>query len=457
MINYNDLKTNLIINNVPSDELLMKMAEENKLEPNQIYQTPDNSSEVNFIGEGGSSVEINSTDTPVGIANFIKVDGLNYKIGGVGGSSLELLWTNPNPTSEFVPQTLSLNLSNYDYFIIKTRHFEDYGIGQPAQGQINNDIVFKNDELGMIKSFYITDILVEQSVSWAGRSCIISDTEIVFGDSYYKYTNTVAFTTKNNNTAVPIQIYGVKSGSSVVSSNGITQEVLWENQNTSVEFSAQNITLNDSVYNYDYILIDYLVLQNSYGSNGIFNTFIKVKEEQINYMGAELLYVDDTKNAYVRKLSVIDANIIQVGNCTNNNNWSIPYKIYGIKVGSGGGSVESIYPVGSLYMSINETSPAELFGGTWEQISSNATILTSSSAPVGITDVGIPSGYHLPNGRSIGDGFVVYYGNYMATGFYDKNTKQYTGTYSGADTSFSLFTDLSENSLSGIYIWKRIA
>ena len=30
-------------------------------------------------------------------------------------------------------------------------------------------------------------------------------------------------------------------------------------------------------------------------------------------------------------------------------------------------------------------------------------------------------------------------------------------TISGADTSFSLFTDLSENSLFGIYVWKRIA
>ena len=27
-----------------------------------------------------------------------------------------------------------------------------------------------------------------------------------------------------------------------------------------------------------------------------------------------------------------------------------------------------VYPIGSIYMSINATSPAELFGGTWEQI-----------------------------------------------------------------------------------------
>lgn len=39
-------------------------------------------------GEGsGSSVEINSTDTPVGVANFIKVNGLNYSVGSNNGSS----------------------------------------------------------------------------------------------------------------------------------------------------------------------------------------------------------------------------------------------------------------------------------------------------------------------------------------------------------------------------------
>ena len=27
-----------------------------------------------------------------------------------------------------------------------------------------------------------------------------------------------------------------------------------------------------------------------------------------------------------------------------------------------------IYPIGSIYMSTNSTSPATLFGGTWEQI-----------------------------------------------------------------------------------------
>ena len=35
----------------------------------------------------------------------------------------------------------------------------------------------------------------------------------------------------------------------------------------------------------------------------------------------------------------------------------------------GGGAVlDLVYPVGSIYLSVNSTSPATLFGGTWEQI-----------------------------------------------------------------------------------------
>lgn len=44
-----------------------------------------------------------------------------------------------------------------------------------------------------------------------------------------------------------------------------------------------------------------------------------------------------------------------------------------------------IYPVGSIYLSVNDTSPADLFGGTWEKIENRFLIGASSSKPVNST------------------------------------------------------------------------
>lgn len=47
--------------------------------------------------------------------------------------------------------------------------------------------------------------------------------------------------------------------------------------------------------------------------------------------------------------------------------------------------IDQIYPVGSIYMSANSTSPATLFGGTWEQIQGRFLLGQSSSYAAGST------------------------------------------------------------------------
>lgn len=45
----------------------------------------------------------------------------------------------------------------------------------------------------------------------------------------------------------------------------------------------------------------------------------------------------------------------------------------------------SIYPVGAIYMSTSSTSPASLFGGTWEQIQNRFLLAAGSSYTAGDT------------------------------------------------------------------------
>ena len=45
----------------------------------------------------------------------------------------------------------------------------------------------------------------------------------------------------------------------------------------------------------------------------------------------------------------------------------------------------SIYPVGAIYMSVSSTSPASLFGGTWEQIQNRFLLAAGDTYAAGKT------------------------------------------------------------------------
>lgn len=45
--------------------------------------------------------------------------------------------------------------------------------------------------------------------------------------------------------------------------------------------------------------------------------------------------------------------------------------------------LDNVYPVGSIYMNVNNTNPGTLFGGTWEQIQGRFLLGMSSSYPAG--------------------------------------------------------------------------
>ena len=54
--------------------------------------------------------------------------------------------------------------------------------------------------------------------------------------------------------------------------------------------------------------------------------------------------------------------------------------------------VERDHPVGRLYISENATSPAELYGGTWERIEGKFIMGASDTHPAGTTvEAGLPN------------------------------------------------------------------
>ena len=78
--------------------------------------------------------------------------------------------------------------------------------------------------------------------------------------------------------------------------------------------------------------------------------------------------------------------------------------IGGVKIGAGidvaedgtisiNVSVDTVFPVGSIYLSKNDTSPAALFGGTWVKIAENRAIMGASRSHAAGTTVeaGLPN------------------------------------------------------------------
>lgn len=62
------------------------------------------------------------------------------------------------------------------------------------------------------------------------------------------------------------------------------------------------------------------------------------------------------------------------------------------------GIFDAIYPVGSLYISVNDVSPAILFGGTWQKIENRFLLAESSTYPAESTGGSTQHQHISPNG-----------------------------------------------------------
>ena len=132
--------------------------------------------------------------------------------------------------------------------------------------------------------------------------------------------------------------------------------------------------------------------------------------------------------------------------------------------------VDLVYPIGSIYMSVNATSPATLFGGTWEQIKDTFLLASGSTYSAGSTggsaDATLVSHNHKVSASdeyfvtSEADGAnntrVAYNssGNRYIDGMLDNTTPYHHRTVT--ESVGSSGTGKNMPPYIGVYMWKRI-
>ena len=99
-----------------------------------------------------------------------------------------------------------------------------------------------------------------------------------------------------------------------------------------------------------------------------------------------------------------------------------------------GGTAPDPYPVGSIFQTVSSTSPAALFGGTWQEIAQNRVLMGASYAHAAGTTV--EAG--LPN-------ITGYAGADTGSGYYNTNRPNAGGAFYGGGKSYSWCAAGSQN------------
>lgn len=122
--------------------------------------------------------------------------------------------------------------------------------------------------------------------------------------------------------------------------------------------------------------------------------------------------------------------------------------------------LDNVYPVGSIYLSVNSTNPKNLFGGTWEQIQGKFLLGMDSSYPAGST--GGEATHTLTQGEMPKHNHVIYYPNAggpdtgAAIGFPEagsKNTWWVAACMTGQTGDNEAHNNMPP--YLSVYIWKR--
>lgn len=174
------------------------------------------------------------------------------KIGGSGEQYTEtVLWTNPDPTSNFTGQnvTLSDSLSNYKYIGIRFAYGTSYKTGEYISTLLETVADFRKFGYGTgVRRNGLAICISDEKNKSYERLCIyVSDTSVHFDPC-----NQVASSTQANGNAVPLEILGINE---LAHGKIAPNETIFLGNFASTSMSLTTFTLLDDLSNYRYLIM----------------------------------------------------------------------------------------------------------------------------------------------------------------------------------------------------------
>lgn len=231
--------------------------------------------------------------------------------------------------------------------------------------------------------------------------------------------------------------------------------------NIDVEFYTKLYKEGDTNYIYKSDLIDAGLITNEEMSK--LNTFAGVKGELLenDRIRYTVEYINASNNEYTNEelylmMQNLTKDVQQIKNQGGSN------------VGGTNMSLLSVYPVGSVYVSTVDTSPSELFGGTWVTFGSGKTLVGVDPSQTEFASVELTGGekeHILTINEMPSHGHTSYYYNSSGTLSWGYNYSNGNGKETSSTTPSTSGIGLTggseaHNNLQPyitVYMWKRTA
>ena len=117
------------------------------------------------------------------------------------------LWENSSPASNFAAQTISLNLSEYQFIAIRYRYSTTTRDAENITlCKVHNDA----SSVFPVTLDILGSLTVDTQTFFQSRDIKVTKTGITFEAGYHKGSNSTSPASANNAYIIPLEIYGVK-------------------------------------------------------------------------------------------------------------------------------------------------------------------------------------------------------------------------------------------------------